>query len=184
VNLNVNGVRDTEANYAAAKTLGSFAVKIAAPTSGSTTSLSQVSDGSTVPALDLREVESDGAATVVWSNFDPVNKTITMKFSKDVSAGLNASDLRLKDEKTLKLITNGDLKMTYDKQTNTATWTIVGDLPAANYKVMLSGVNVYDASGQKLDGNGDGKAGDDYVTHISAAEIAGAQSLIDLSYSA
>ena len=142
-----------------------------------------MSDGQTVANLDLTPLDDD-AARVVWSNFDPIHKTITMKFSKDVSAGLNASDLRLKDEKTAALITNDQLKLTYDKATNTATWTIVGDLPVADYKVMLSGSTVWDGDGQHLDGNADGDAGDDYVTHISAAEIAGAQSLIALDAAA
>jgi hypothetical protein len=167
VSLNSNGVRDTAGLYAPGQTLGSFRAAIAAaPSQPPTSTPSQPSDGTdTTPP------------TVVWSNYDPTQQTVTMRFREDVSMSLNTSDLRLKNEQTVTLIPNSQMKMSYDKSTNTATWTFSEPIPSADYKVMLSAPVVSDAAGNKLDGNGDGIAGDDYVMRISAEEMLAAASL-------
>ena len=159
VNLNAGGVKDVKELYAPAQTLGTFKTNIAstAPTTGGEN------------------------PTVVWSNFDPDTQAITIRFSEDVSASLRISDMRLKDLGTSQLIPYDQMRMTYDKATNTAVWTFTDRIAAANYKVMLGGVLVSDASGNLLDGNADGAGGDDYVLRISAAELTAAATLAALS---
>jgi hypothetical protein len=73
------------------------------------------------------------------------------------------------------------MKMTYDKQTNTATWSIDTDLAEVTYKVMLSWTEVRDADGNTLDGNGDGESGPDHVMYIAASDIAGINSIAEVT---
>ena len=167
--LNSSGVRDAEGMYAPAQTLGTFKVDIAASTPPSVPSNPAPTDPDTAPP------------TVLWSNFDPTEQTITVRFSEDVSESLSISDMRLKNTKTGSLISYNVMRMTYDGATNTATWSFTDPLPVADYKVMLGGGLVLDADGNKLDGNGDGEAGDDHILKISAAEMTEANALATMS---
>lgn len=187
ISLNVNGVRDTDGVYAAARTLGTFKASVGDAASSIAVASVAAADApapaaavAPEPAPDRSSGYDEAPPVVLWSNFDPTTQALTMKFSKDVSAGLNASDLRLKNEQTMQLVTNDQLKLSYDKATNTATWTFASPIEAADYKVMLSGPVVYDADGQKLDGNADGDAGDDYVVRITAAEMTAAATLVTM----
>ncbi|MEA2709444.1 MAG: hypothetical protein QOF78_2045 [Phycisphaerales bacterium] len=132
-------------------------------------------DGPPPPPTDVPPGSSEDVTppSVVWSKFDASTQTITMKFSEDVSRSLNTSDLRLKNTKDNTLIPYDVMKMSYDRATNTATWSFRQDVPAADYKVMLSWHVVEDAAGNNLDGNHDGSSGPDHVMYIAAAEIAG-----------
>ena len=95
-----------------------------------------------------------------------------MRFSEDVSRSLNTGDLRLKNLSDSSLITYANMKMSYDADTDTATWSINTDMAEVTYKVMLSWSQVADADGNNLDGNGDGAAGPDHVLYIAPSEVA------------
>jgi hypothetical protein len=161
VKMNTIGVRDTDANYVAAGTLGTFNADIVG-----------IDDDLAAPTPTNPGAADTTPPSVAWSNFDPATQTVMVKFTEDVSASLNTGDLRLKNTKTGELITYSSMTLSYDKNTNTATWSIDAPIAEANYKVMLSWGVVSDAAGNKLDGNGDGDAGDDHVFYISASEIA------------
>ncbi|HEY7118947.1 MAG TPA: PA14 domain-containing protein [Tepidisphaeraceae bacterium] len=64
----------------------------------------------------------------------------------------------------------GQLQWAYDGQTNSGVLTFPGigaqALPDGNYKLQLVAAGFPDADGTPLDGNGDGTAGDDYITNF------------------
>ena len=154
ITLNTNGVKDTTGVYAAGRTLGTFNVKI----------------GAAIVASDL-------PPTVLWSTFDPSTQVVTVKFSEDVGASLNVSDLRMKNEQTMALIPYDQMKMTYDKSTFTATWTFTQTILPANYKIILRSDGVKDANNNHLAGNGAEAGPADYFIYVTATELQQAQSL-------
>ena len=105
--------------------------------------------------------------TVTAAAFHVDSNTITFTFSKDVSASLSVDALRVHNN------TNGqDVAATgvsYDSSTNTATFTLPGTLPSGSYTATLLARIVTDATGEHLDGNGDGTPGDDYVLQFQQA---------------
>lgn len=98
-------------------------------------------------------------------NTRPASKAITFWFSQDVSASLVKGDLVIKQLKNKKRINSKLMSYRYDPETDSATWGFTGlkgdKLPAGSYVAILPASTVND-HGIKLDGNANGKAGDDF----------------------
>ena len=91
--------------------------------------------------------------------------SIEIRFSEDVSAGLTAAALVLSNLTSETMIAADAMEVTYDAESDTATWTFPGltgaSLPDGNYLSRLLGDAVADAAGNLLDGNENGEAGGD-----------------------
>jgi parallel beta-helix repeat protein len=90
--------------------------------------------------------------TVVDSSFDfsSVPQGVTFKFSENVSAGLNGSELSIVNLTTGAQVAASDLSFTYGSG-NVASWTYVpGVLPDGDYRATLSAGTVRDAAGNTL----------------------------------
>ena len=101
------------------------------------------------------------------NNGDPQRSTVTnvsLRFSSNVS--VTAADLLLRNLNTGLHLDPTNFVATYDPATNRATWTFPGlagsSLPDGNYLATLRAASVTNATGQPLDGNGDGLPGDGY----------------------
>ncbi len=180
INLNnTYGVKDVDGNYADAQHLGSMTVNIAPPVAARSAAVAAlatesveaapVATASSAPAA----VTDDAPPQVLWSMFDPDGQTITMQFSKDVSASIRTSSLRLKDLQTKELVPYDHMRMTYDAATNTATWWFTEKLPIADYQAVVVAPGITDAAGNHLDGNADGQhtVFDDYSLVINASDM-------------
>jgi hypothetical protein len=90
-----------------------------------------------------------------------------VQFTGDVSATLSEADLVLV-RNTGETVDADDMEMTYDRKRNVATWTFNGligqTLPSGTYAMKIRSSGVVNAAGIHLDGNRDGKAGDDFVS--------------------
>ena len=166
VKVSRNGVRDLEASYVAARTIGTFKVNVPAASSP---------DDSDAGGVDTTP------PTVLWSTFDAAEQTITARFSEDVSRSLNTGDLRLKNLSNSALITYANMTMSYDKETNTAVWSIHTDIPLATYKVMISWSCVRDAAGNTLRGNSGDESTPDHVMYIAPSELAAINRIAETS---
>ena len=120
--------------------------------------------------------------TVTHAAFDPQTNTISFTFSKDVSASLSPSSVRVHNQTT-----GQDVAVTgvsYDPTTNAATFQLPGNLPGGSYVATLLARAVTDSSGVQLDGNNDGTPGDDYTFQFSSTSgdvnLDGAVSFDDL----
>jgi hypothetical protein len=91
---------------------------------------------------------------------------ITMRFSGDVEAHLEAGDLEIQVNGVK--VDPSQVKFHYDEATHSASWT----LPAAQgeVRVILPGAKLQDASGNLLDGDRDGKEGGDFEAATEAVE--------------
>jgi hypothetical protein len=90
--------------------------------------------------------------TVVDSNFAfaAMPQSVSFKFSEDVSAGMNGSELSVVNLDTGAQVPASDLTFTYGSG-NVATWSYVpGTLPDGDYRATLDGSKVHDAAGNKL----------------------------------
>lgn len=90
--------------------------------------------------------------------------TITIKFSKDVSASLSDIDdcLSIANLTTGLTLDPQSVLFNYDPVTETATWQLPTDPADGNYRATLAAEKVTDAQGHTLDANGDGVSGDDF----------------------
>jgi hypothetical protein len=99
--------------------------------------------------------------SAAFDYFTATHKLI-VQFDEDVSASLSTSDLQLQN-----LSVPGSMTVSgksYDSATNTATFTFTpAQLPSANFRATLLAAGITDATGNPLDGNGDGTGGDNYV---------------------
>jgi parallel beta-helix repeat protein len=122
----------------------------------------------------LTVIPADVAPPTVTASpaFDWTVKPHALKFtfSENVSASLSAADLVLVNNTTGQTIPTSDLSFSYDAQSNTGTWTFVGSgsiapgvLRDGRYTATLLASGITDASGNQLDGNGDGTPGDNVV---------------------
>ncbi len=88
-------------------------------------------------------------------------------FSDDVSGTLSEADFFIRNLTTGAVIDTADLTLNYDPPSNTANLTFPGlaggSLPDGNYVVALVAGGIETASGDALDGNGDGTAGDSFA---------------------
>lgn len=91
-----------------------------------------------------------------------------VQFSENVADSLSAGDLHLIYQTTMLPVSDMIMSLAFDPLTNTATWTFPGApggiLLAGSYAVMLSGIDIEDASGNLLDGDGNGAPGGDFLT--------------------
>jgi hypothetical protein len=101
---------------------------------------------------------------VLWASFDYFTAThkVIVQFSADVSASLSTSDVQVQN-----LSNPGGLTVSgwsYDPLTNTATFTFTpAQLADGNYRATLLAAGITDATGNPLDGDGNGIGGDDHV---------------------
>ncbi|HEY7117650.1 MAG TPA: NosD domain-containing protein [Tepidisphaeraceae bacterium] len=89
--------------------------------------------------------------------YDAPPQKLKYAFSEDVSASLSLADVSVVNAVSGKSYSPSSLA--YDRQSNTATFTFVTPLPRGTYRASLLGDAITDATGNKLDGNGDGAAG-------------------------
>jgi len=81
----------------------------------------------------------------------------------------------------MELIPYDQMTMSYDKSTNTATWRFTKPIPVADYKIIVSAAGITDTSGNHLDGNDNGQAGNDLYIYVHASDLQAAQSLAALN---
>jgi VCBS repeat-containing protein len=90
-------------------------------------------------------------------------QSLALAFDKDVSASLDVDDLRLQNLTTDTAVELRGARVQWDAARKTARWDLSGlDLPQGRFAATLSAVGIRDTSGNRLDGNGDGTAGDDH----------------------
>lgn len=112
-----------------------------------------------------------GAPRVIATNLSspnliPARKKIVFHFSQDVSATLDKWDLQITNRSSGNILDMDEAEMTYDRITNTATWTFPGlkkrMLTAGHYTFRL-GASGIGETGATLDGDGDGIGGDNFI---------------------
>ena len=113
-------------------------------------------------------IGSAPTVTAVRINRGSVNRSevreISVQFSEDVSATLDAGDLTLYDQTNGLPVNVAAATVSYDAGTNTATWDLAAvTLADAYYQATLSAAGIADPAGNLLDGDGDGSGGGDRV---------------------
>ena len=92
---------------------------------------------------------------------------VTIDFTSNVASSLSLADLSLVNLTTGTTPAPGTMNLTYDASVNMATLTFPGlpnqRLADGRYRLTLSAAGISDVNGFRLDGNGDGQPGDDYV---------------------
>jgi uncharacterized delta-60 repeat protein len=92
---------------------------------------------------------------------------VLISFTSNVGATLSLSDLSLVNLTTGTTPAPGTMNLSYDPGTNVAMVTFPGlpnqNLADGRYRLTLSASGISDVNGFRLDGNGDGVPGDDYV---------------------
>ena len=92
--------------------------------------------------------------------------SVSVTFNADVGISLNAGDLVLWNHTTRAFVDTSAADLDYDAPARRATWTFPalpgGSLPDGNYRATLRSMTVHDTAGNTLDGNADGKGGDEY----------------------
>ena len=87
-------------------------------------------------------------------NFNSPTQSIRYAFSEDVSASLGVTDVLLENLSTGQTIPSGNLAVSYDAGTNSATFTFpgyaYGALPDGNYRATLLASGVSDLAGNHL----------------------------------
>jgi hypothetical protein len=115
----------------------------------------------TIPPVVTADIVAGGAAQ------RSMVMDLTCEFSEDISASLGVGDLVLENLNTGEPIDPADIAVTYDSDTDAATWTFPGlaggALPDGNYTATLPAAGITDAAGNLLDGNNDGTGGDDHI---------------------
>ncbi|MDB5328645.1 MAG: Metalloprotease [Phycisphaerales bacterium] len=100
------------------------------------------------------------------------NQSFTLTFSEDVGPSLSIADFVLTNTTTAAVIASANLSLTYNAATRTATITNTGALLAnGNYTLALASAGVTDATGNPLDGDGDGLIGGNHL--LSTFVLAG-----------
>jgi hypothetical protein len=110
------------------------------------------------------------ATNLSSKNTRPTAREMTFFFNTDVSAHLSASDLEITNRKSGKKLDSSKFKLSYDTNTNIATFTFPGlsnyDIDAGDYTVTLAATKVTDSRNTALDGNLDGAPGDDFTRRL------------------
>lgn len=95
---------------------------------------------------------------------------LAITFSEDVSASLDAGDLSLHDDTNGVPVDLTGVAVSYNATTHTATWDLSAlSLDSGWYTATVAAAGVTDASGNSLDGDGDGTGGDDFATQLMVA---------------
>ncbi|HWP40395.1 MAG TPA: M36 family metallopeptidase, partial [Tepidisphaeraceae bacterium] len=93
--------------------------------------------------------------------------SLSLTFSEDVSASLSVEDLLLQNLTTGTTIPAANLSLVYNSATQSASLTFpeypAGVLPNGNYRLTVLASGVSDASGNPLDGDGDGQPGGNHT---------------------
>lgn len=108
------------------------------------------------------------APTVTASSFAFLTShSVSISFDDNVSASLGTSDLLLHNNTTNTDINAADMSVSYDGGSNTATFTFPGLLdqllPDGDYTATLVSSGVTDASGNPIDGDGNGTIGGNHT---------------------
>jgi parallel beta-helix repeat protein len=119
--------------------------------------------------VDIGAAERDDLApTVQTSNFLFLTapQSLQYVFSENIGATLAVADLLLENLTTVQTVANANIAQSFDTATNTATFTFpgfpLGALPDGNYRATLIASGIADTSGNPLDGDGNGTAGDNH----------------------
>ena len=105
--------------------------------------------------------------------------SMSIVFTSDVGASLTAGDLVVHNLATGADIPASAMSLGYNLATRTATWSFPGltggTLPDGDYIATLGTADVADSSGNPLDGNRNGLAGDDFTVtfHRLAGDVTG-----------
>ena len=93
--------------------------------------------------------------------------SVSIQFSEDVGASLQASDLQIQNITTGESISSELVSVTYDEATRVARWEISAEtLDLGDYEFRLTSDDIRDSSGNSLDGDGDGIPGDDFTVNF------------------
>jgi hypothetical protein len=99
--------------------------------------------------------------------FDRPTPELVVYASENIAASLQISDFVLTNTTTSTVIPGASLSISYDANTNKISigtpGVSGGILPDGNYTLRLTALDITDASGNLLDGNGNGTGGDDYT---------------------
>jgi hypothetical protein len=129
------------------------------PTAGATLG----SPSSAVLTILSDDVGDTVAPTVTSVRFDDRTspQKLIYSFSENVSASLSLLDVYLIDSVTL--VSYAPTGLSYDTNTNTATFTFATPLPSATYRAHLLSAGITDLAGNQLDGDGNGIGGDFHI---------------------
>lgn len=125
-------------------------------------------DPLTTAYMDVIRPATMEAPTVVSAGLanDVAPHRIQLTFSHDVELSLSADDLHVHNQTTGASVASSDFTLTYQSDTNTATWSASASMarvmPDGHYEVVLSGNDVWDGFGIVLDGDNDRTAGGDF----------------------
>lgn len=93
--------------------------------------------------------------------------SVEVQFSQNVSGSLGATDLMVRNVDTQLVVDASDIQVALNTPGDRATFTfpglVGGSLADGNHTATLVAAGIQDASGRLLDGNGDGRGGDDYA---------------------
>jgi uncharacterized delta-60 repeat protein len=96
---------------------------------------------------------------------------VLINFTSNVGSSLSLADLSLVNLTTGTTPAPGSMSLAYESATNVATLTFPGlpnqILSDGRYRLTLSASGISDINGFRLDGNGDGIPGDDYVHNFA-----------------
>jgi photosystem II stability/assembly factor-like uncharacterized protein len=171
----------TAGNFLTAGTFGRGAWQVAL------TSASVGAVGVTVaPGQDvqLAPLGAQHYPTLTASQFDytATNHLLRFTFSRDLPSAPLPGAIAV-----INLASGAELKpaLSYDSPSRTVTLTFASALPDGRYRATLRAVSLADASGNMLDGNADGTAGDnatfDFFTLTGDANRDGAVDFLDLA---
>jgi subtilisin family serine protease len=91
------------------------------------------------------------------------SQSLVVQFNENVSASLSMADLVLENLTAGGNVDTSGFTLSYDSLTNTATFSVNGILPDADFRARLVAGGIQDLSGNTLDGNGNGVGGDDHT---------------------
>ncbi|MDB5300381.1 MAG: hypothetical protein JWO87_2044, partial [Phycisphaerales bacterium] len=122
-----------------------------------TDAFGQAAGGDTVNSFKV-DIAPYVTASVFAHSAPPHSLSFT--FSKDVSNYLSLGAIKVLNSSSQPV---APATYNWNATTLTATWTFAGALPDGSYTARLTAASVLDGGGVKLDGNGDGIPGDDFV---------------------
>jgi hypothetical protein len=115
-----------------------------------------------------------GPPVVAAATFSLGPQRLVYRFTRDVGSSFSATDLVLHNDTTGQTLPTSAVQFAYDPATLTATFTATapGGFPAGTYTATLLAEGITDVAGQSLDGNANGRGGDDHVFRFATDAVA------------